>query len=709
MKTTSTSRDRVRAHGWAWCALLAAVGLVLALVALLLANVVTLVLVLVALGVAAALGWVALTRLGVVRSVAAGLAVAALVAGAVLMVVRGALDELVVLVAAGVVFTVATRRALWSSRYREPPPAPSLVNGSRSRAAAGRAVLLMNPRSGGGKVERFELVVEAERRGIEPVLLRPGDDLSALAREAARSAEVIGMAGGDGSQALVAQIAMEHGVEFVCVPAGTRNHLALDLGLDRGDVVGALDAFTSGTERVIDLAFVNERVFVNNVSLGIYAEIVQSEAYRDAKRETVQKMLPELLGPRAKPFDLRFAGPDGGGERSAQLLLVSNNPYVLDALVGSGSRPRMDTGRLGIVAVEIRGATEAAKLVSLEALRQVRRFAGLERVVGRSFPGRVRLCRGGRHRRGSGRPRAPLRFTITPAALRVRLPPYGGRALAGGAAAEAQRLVAPRVLEDRDHARLSVAATNATRPVPPPTTSGWRARLGSEQFFVHPERALLIGAALLALVGLTAALIPAEPLALERSWAEAMQDIPTPALERVALVFNWLGRGLGRTLSLAVIGVVLLVARRWLALLAFAATEALTPLLSTLLKAHVDRPRPPGGLIHPSGASFPSGHAAYAGATCVALVLLFTLPGPRRRLWWTIAAVGIVGMAWSRTYLQVHWLTDVTAGSLLGIGVTLVTFAATQRWAAESDKHARPSVRPALRRETSNRRRPDSA
>ncbi len=281
----------------------------------------------------------------------------------------------------------------------------------------------MNPRSGGGKVERFELVAEAERRGIEPVLLRPGDDLSALAHEAARSAEVIGMAGGDGSQALVAQIAMERGVAFVCVPAGTRNHLALDLGLDRGDVVGALDAFTSGTERTIDLAFVNERVFVNNVSLGIYAEIVQSEAYRDAKRETVQKMLPELLGPRAKPFDLRFAGPDGGGERSAQLLLVSNNPYVLDALVGSGSRPRMDTGQLGIVAIEIRGATAAAKLVSLEASRQVRRFEGWTEwsadrfqvesgsAVAAGIDGEAVVLE------------PPLRFTITPAALRVRLPP----------------------------------------------------------------------------------------------------------------------------------------------------------------------------------------------------------------------------------------------------------------------------------------------
>jgi undecaprenyl-diphosphatase len=207
-----------------------------------------------------------------------------------------------------------------------------------------------------------------------------------------------------------------------------------------------------------------------------------------------------------------------------------------------------------------------------------------------------------------------------------------------------------------------------------------------ELFFARPHRALWTGAFLLAVVTLMAALVPSEPLAIERRWAEAMQDIESPALKDLALVFNALGRGLGRTLTLAAIGLVLLIARRWLALLAFAATEALTPLISSLLKATVDRPRPPDGLVHPAGASFPSGHSAYAGATSVALVLLFTAPGPSRRLWWTLATFVIVGMAWSRTYLQVHWLTDVLAGSLLGIGVTLMTFAAAQQ--AQGWRHA---------------------
>ncbi len=230
-------------------------------------------------------------------------------------------------------------------------------------------------------------------------MLEPGDDLPALAHEAARSAEVIGMAGGDGSQALVAQVAMEHDLPYVCIPAGTRNHLALDLGLDRDDVVGALDAFIDGSERKIDLAFVNDRVFVNNVSLGIYAEIVQSEAYRDAKLATVETMLPALLGPDATPFDLRFRGPDGREQETAQLVLVSNNRYVLDRLGGIGSRPRLDRGQLGIVAVEIANAAQAAEARVAERAQATLPFRRLARVDGVGVRSRLERAGRDRHRR----------------------------------------------------------------------------------------------------------------------------------------------------------------------------------------------------------------------------------------------------------------------------------------------------------------------
>ena len=170
----------------------------------------------------------------------------------------------------------------------------------------------MNLKSGGGKAENFHLVDECRARGIEPVVLHRGDDLLQLAREAIdRGADVVGMAGGDGSQALVASVAAERGVPMVVIPAGTRNHFALDIGLDRDDVVGALDAYGEAREQNIDLADVNGRIFVNNVSLGLYATIVQSPEYRDAKRETTLAALPEMLGPGSEPFDLRFTTPDG--------------------------------------------------------------------------------------------------------------------------------------------------------------------------------------------------------------------------------------------------------------------------------------------------------------------------------------------------------------------------------------------------------------
>ena len=229
---------------------------------------------------------------------------------------------------------------------------------------ARHGVLIMNLKSGGGKAEKFRLADECAARGIEPVVLQPGDDLLRLAHDAVdRGVDVLGMAGGDGSQALVASVAAERGVGMVVVPAGTRNHFALDLGLDRNDVVGALDAYGGAFEQRIDLGDVNGRVFVNNVSLGVYATIVQSPEYRDAKRETTLAALPEMLGPDSKPFDLRFTGPEGERRDGAHVLQVSNGPYG-STVRGLSSRPRLDTGTLGVLSVLVPDGVAAALLVA---------------------------------------------------------------------------------------------------------------------------------------------------------------------------------------------------------------------------------------------------------------------------------------------------------------------------------------------------------
>jgi len=184
------------------------------------------------------------------------------------------------------------------------------------------------------------------------------------------------MAGGDGSQALVATIAAEHDLPFVCIPAGTRNHFALDLGIDRDDVVGALDAFMDGYERRIDLATVNGRVFVNNVSLGLYAEIVQSDDYRDAKMKTAANMLPDLLGNDYSQFDFEVEGPSDVDCSHPDLVLVSNNVYQLTQIGGFGTREHLDEGVLGIIAIAVTNAADLAALVTLETAGRGPSFRG---------------------------------------------------------------------------------------------------------------------------------------------------------------------------------------------------------------------------------------------------------------------------------------------------------------------------------------------
>jgi diacylglycerol kinase family enzyme len=228
------------------------------------------------------------------------------------------------------------------------------------------AVLLCNPWSGGGKVERFGLVELATSLGVQTVMLDHGLDLAELARDAiARGADCLGMAGGDGSQALVASIAVEHDLPFVCVAAGTRNHFALDLGLDRTDPRQSVYAFRDAIERRVDYATVNDRFFVNNVSLGVYATIVQQEGYREAKAATTRKLLPELLGDTTEPFDLSFVTPDGTEVDGSFLIMVSNDPYVLAASPSTSQRLRLDTGRLGVFAVTATTGAQAAGVVTL--------------------------------------------------------------------------------------------------------------------------------------------------------------------------------------------------------------------------------------------------------------------------------------------------------------------------------------------------------
>jgi diacylglycerol kinase family enzyme len=202
-----------------------------------------------------------------------------------------------------------------------------------------RGLLIVNPRSGNGTPDADELRSEAEGRGISVHVLAQGDDAQAVARNAEGP---IGMAGGDGSLGQVAEVALERDVPFVCVPFGTRNHFARDLGLDRDDPIAALSAFESGSESRIDVGRVGGRVFLNNVSFGIYAHLVH-------RREAHRRRRDAFARARALWLSLRDRHPRPfvvDGERvAARIVLVANNAYELHVF-DLGARTNLDEGKL---------------------------------------------------------------------------------------------------------------------------------------------------------------------------------------------------------------------------------------------------------------------------------------------------------------------------------------------------------------------------
>ncbi|MFD6676493.1 diacylglycerol/lipid kinase family protein [Rhodococcus zopfii] len=352
-----------------------------------------------------------LSRRGALRAAALGLAVLVPIAVLALYIHQ---RHLWVVVVAGVLIALALVCARAALRIHHDESAQP----EYPATPVTRPFLVMNPRSGGGKVIKFDLQRKAEALGATVALLDGPEpvDVEALALEAvARGADLLGVAGGDGTQALVAGIAAAHDLPFVVISAGTRNHFALDLGLDRDDPAACLDALRDGVELHVDLGDIDGRTFVNNASFGVYADIVQSSDYRDDKTGTVLEMLPDLLaGSRGVRLRARI---DAELVDGPQAILVSNGPYTTDDLAGLGRRTRLDRGRLGVVAIAVSGARQAVGLLNRARSRGLVQRTATEVVVDADAPD-IPVGVDGE----SLRMPTPVRCTITPGALRVRVP-----------------------------------------------------------------------------------------------------------------------------------------------------------------------------------------------------------------------------------------------------------------------------------------------
>jgi diacylglycerol kinase family enzyme len=355
--------------------------------------------------------YVFLAHRGVLRWIALAVVVLTPVAMLVLFALHNLIWVALVSAALLVLATFTARRAL--APVTTGPGMPS-----REVSPPKRAFLIMNPRSGGGKVAKFGLKEKAEALGAEVALLDgPGIvDVAALARQAvADGADLLGVAGGDGTQALVAGIAAEHDLPFLVISAGTRNHFAMDLGLDRDDPATCLAALTDGVEQRIDLGIIGGRTFVNNASFGAYAEVVESPAYRDDKRGTTLQILPDLLSGHRGAKLSAHAGDTT--VTAPQALLVSNDPYELSDIAGLGRRVRLDAGTLGVIAVTVSNALQAVMLLRGAQGQGLTVLTADEVVVEADAP-QIPVGIDGE----TIMMPAPVRCTIRPKALRVRVP-----------------------------------------------------------------------------------------------------------------------------------------------------------------------------------------------------------------------------------------------------------------------------------------------
>lgn len=296
----------------------------------------------------------------------------------------------------------------------------------------GRVALIANAGSGSGRVapppapEALRAAFERAGVAVDLHVLGQDDDLDALLdRALAGEPLALVAAGGDGTVNTVAARAIEHDLPLGIVPLGTLNHFARDLGID-DDVDAAMAVIVAGHEQRVDVATANDRLFLNNASIGLYATIVvdRERQQRRLGRGKWSALLRATLAALRDPEALEVVIEVDGSElrRRTAFLFVGNNDYDVQG-PGAGSRARLDDGLLSLYVLHPRSA---GGLLWLALRTLVRGTAGARDLDVFAVPklelhahaSRLPVARDGE----VGELATPVRFAVRPRALRVFAP-----------------------------------------------------------------------------------------------------------------------------------------------------------------------------------------------------------------------------------------------------------------------------------------------
>jgi YegS/Rv2252/BmrU family lipid kinase len=273
--------------------------------------------------------------------------------------------------------------------------------------------------------ERLAEIFKEEQIDADISLAQSGDEVIELARAAARDTyRVIVAGGGDGTINSVASAMIDSDKILGVLPLGTLNHFARDLGIP-SDLYAAARTIVAGHTTEVDVAEVNNRIFLNNSSLGLYPMIVREREkhQRLGFRKWPAFIWATIQALRRNPFlDVRLRVKDELLDRTTPFVFVGNNEYAMD-LFNIGLRERLDRGELSIY---ITHGTNRLKLISLAVravigrLRTDKDFLALrsDEVKIQTARKRVRVAFDGEIEVME----APLQYKVRRRALRVIVP-----------------------------------------------------------------------------------------------------------------------------------------------------------------------------------------------------------------------------------------------------------------------------------------------